>query len=331
MSTNVVFWSRICLFANVIKTIRHLRTLGGDSTPRMTVTYRAKVKLHGTNCAVQRTADGLVAQSRTKVLSPSDDNKGFARWVAEQEDGFAQLAPSTTVFGEWCGPGVAHGVAISKLDRKIFAVFALQEGRDDEATLVVEPERIAEMLPALDDVFVLPWLGESVTIDYTSDLEPTADAINEVVAAVEQRDPWVYDTFGVSGVGEGVVLYPAFEPLTPALFELYAFKAKGEQHQTVATKKPAQVSPEVAAGAREFAGLVVTRARLQQGVDEACGGLFEMQHMGSFIRWVVSDTQKESEIELEAAGLTWKQVAPAVTKRAREWYQAKSKRTSSRE
>jgi len=49
------------------------------------VEYRAKVKLHGSNCAVQITEGGIVTQSRTALLTPESDYKGFATWAKAHE------------------------------------------------------------------------------------------------------------------------------------------------------------------------------------------------------------------------------------------------------
>ena len=39
---------------------------------------------------------------------------------------FQTLARDIVVFGEWCGPGVEKGMAISAAKTKLFAVFAVQ-------------------------------------------------------------------------------------------------------------------------------------------------------------------------------------------------------------
>ena len=73
-------WGSIELLHNLVATLGHLNGLG---QPFPVVEYRAKVKLHGTNCAVQITSGGVVAQSRTALLSPFD---GSLRVDAIHED-----------------------------------------------------------------------------------------------------------------------------------------------------------------------------------------------------------------------------------------------------
>ncbi|PZD72388.1 Phenylalanine--tRNA ligase beta subunit [Acaryochloris thomasi RCC1774] len=313
-------WPSMELLYNVRRNLIAL-----DATP--VVTYRAKIKLDGTNAGVQVFSDGRVAaQSRSQIITPGDDNMGFAHWVSQHIDYFARLAgrEHLTLFGEWCGQGIQKRTAISQIDRKIFAVFAVQTGgvENEVAKLEVDPEKIAELLPAHPDVFVLPFMGEPLTLDYGSrdQLESAATAINQLVTEVEHTDPWVKDTFGIEGLGEGVVLYPQSIPADRLTYPELMFKAKGEKHQVVKTKKPVQLDPERVKSIDQFVDLVVTSARLEQGVTEACSGCLEISQMGAFLKWLAMDVQKESGAELEVAQLSWKDVNRAVTDAGKKWF-----------
>ncbi len=326
-----------------IEQLHHLRAhFAAQAETPPQVAYRAKVKLDGTNAGVQilrmqgaEDEVSVVAQSRTRLLSVEQDNYGFARWVDARRDGFAALAQDVatgedrslvTVFGEWVGPGVQRGVAVSKIPEKCFVVFAIQFGDPmrDAATLEVEPAAIEARVGAIDGVHVLPWVDLSVSLDFADPvaLAAGAERINALVSDVEQCDPWVKGVFGIEGVGEGVVLYPDPKgaPLDRDLCSERMFKAKGEKHRVVRTKAPAQIDPEQAKSVAEFVELVVTDARLEQGVREACDGVFEMKRIGHFLKWIAGDVRKETSVELEAAGLTWKQVGKAVSAKAKSFY-----------
>ncbi|MBL4634642.1 MAG: hypothetical protein JKY56_12260 [Kofleriaceae bacterium] len=324
----VLRWASIDLFHNVVRTLEFLHSEEGPEhgTQRPRLQYRAKVKLHGTNAAVQRTSGGVFAQSRSRVLTVKDDNLAFAKWVDEQSSYFSQLPPDTTVFGEWCGRGVQKKVAISQIDRRIFAVFAVQIGQGESALLETCPERIKAILPDADlvDMYIIPWHLIPISVDYSASLESAVEEINAMVHAIEQEDPWVKSVFDISGLGEGVVMYPMLaSALTPESFSLYAFKAKGEKHRTSKSSKAAQIVPEVAEGVPEFVAMQCTTARFEQGFSEACDNQLNMRSMGGFIKWVTADVKKESEAELEAAGLTWKQVSKEVSTAARQWFKGK--------
>ena len=296
------------------------------------VTYRAKVKLDGTNAAVQVFLDGrIAAQSRTQVITTTSDNMGFANWVDQNQNFFCQLArpDHLTIFGEWCGKGIQSRTAVAQIDRKIFVVFALQIiGTKDKITrLEIDPDRIAALLLPHPDIYVLPFFGEPILLDFGNreQMQSAAAKLNALVEAVETIDPWVKETFGVEGMGEGLVLYPLAETQTERLgYSELLFKAKGEKHQVVKTKQPVQLDPELAKSIAEFASLFVTPNRLEQGLMQVCGGLADMRQMGPFLKWIATDVQKESVTELEAAHLSWKEVGKAVNEAARKWFSDKA-------
>lgn len=317
-------WTSIELLHNVR---RNLDILGNA----VTITYRAKIKLHGTNAAVQVTTEGNVAaQKRSQIITPECDNAGFATWVESNIDYFAALKTreNITIFGEWCGSNIQKSVAVSQLDRKIFAVFAIQIG-DDITTpkkLEVYPENIDRMLPRHEDIFVIPYYGEAITLNFGNEeqLQAAADTINKMVEAVEEVDPWVKATFGIEGMGEGLVMYPATNTIVEkANYTEYMFKAKGVKHQVVKSDKPASIEPEKVENIAQFIQLFVTEARLQQAVTEACDGQFDLKRIGDFLKWFALDVQKESVAELEAAELSWKEVNKPLMNDAKEWYKTK--------
>ena len=320
-----ISWPSIELLHNVVKdcTLYNQRT----GAPFRTITYKAKVKLHGTNCSVQVTDEGIFAQSREIMLTPTADLKGFAQWVEASKTAFRNVPKGITIFGEWCGQGVEGGMAISQ-HPKIWAVFGILLGGEETSRMVYDPVEIAEYLStvSLPEMYILPWEdGIEFTIDYgdKTSLDAAAMLLNERVSSVEKEDPWVKATFGISGLGEGIVLYP--QNLLPErdFYRRYMFKAKGEKHRTANVREAVQVDPTVVASIEEFANVMVAEARLLQGVTVACGGAYDKKLTGKFIQWVTADTEKESQDELEASGLTWTQVKSAVSKKAQVWYLGK--------
>jgi len=322
-----VKWPSIELFHYLVQGLRAQESLKEEGFKFPKVTYKAKVKLDGTNGAVQILEDGIAAQSRTRVLSEGNDNLGFHRWVMDTQEYFQEMEPGVILFGEWCGQGLQNRTAISKINQKVFAIFAARI----ESTWEVRPEKLETLLPEPrhPDVFVLPWTGEDITLDFGDEdsLKAAVESFNKVVASVEKEDPWVKEQFEVSGLGEGVVLYPDPDLILPSFisYEEMIFKAKGEKHQVVKQKKSVQVDPEVAESIEGFVDLFVTENRLQQSVDEACGREFNLRKTGLFMKHILLDVEKESSVELKAAGLSWKQVAKAVSSRAQKWFLERAK------
>lgn len=319
-------WTEIESFHNVRKyTQAHPEILNGNSK----VSYLPKVKLHGTNAGVRIYTDGtVIAQSRSTDLSVGNDNAGFAKWVESNKDKWAAAIPSAgdvVIFGEWVGPGVQKGVAVSEIPKKSFVVFAARPVKDFDI-LISQPEALANLVAGIPDTYVLPWYTQApMVIDWNADakhLTLQTLEINEWVEAVEKNDPWVEATFGIKGTGEGLVFYPVSkEHFNLKGFNDLCFKAKGEKHKNIKTAAPAQVNPEVAASVDQFVDLVLTEARLEQGA----AGSYEMKNIGKFLAWISGDVQKETQDELQASNLTWEQVSKAITNKARSWYLSKSK------
>jgi hypothetical protein len=92
-----------------------------------------------------------------------------------------------------------------------------------------------------------PWEREPFVIDFASHdaLESAATMLNALVADVECEDPWCKRVLGVSGLGEGLVLYPQGIADAERANQLM-FKAKRDRHRT-AGKRAVQLDATVAA------------------------------------------------------------------------------------
>ncbi len=88
-------------------------------------------KIDGTNAQVFVSEDGIVrAGSRNRWITPTDDNFGFARWVAEHEDELRLLGPGRH-YGEWWGLGIQRNYGLTE---KRFSLFNVGRWGDHEAT-----------------------------------------------------------------------------------------------------------------------------------------------------------------------------------------------------
>lgn len=282
------------------------------------LTVRPKIKLHGTNGGIRIDGSQVVAQSRNNVLVGTD-NAGFAAWVRETEDFWANSSDKEVIFfGEWAGQGIQGRDAITMLDKKAFFIFALYNVTDN--LMVTEPDEIDAALPyGVPGVFVLPWAAEATHVDYTN-AGNFSDETSAWVEKIGERDPYVAETFGIEGPGEGLVFMP---PTTVPLqdFCRVTFKVKAEAHRVKQTKKAMSPKIDVPKDAVDFVLTFVTEARLQQALTEACGGDRSPQMTGAFIKWMCSDIHKESKVELEEMGYEWGALAKFVATASRVWFQ----------
>jgi len=79
-------------------------------------------KIDGTNAQVFITDDGkMLTGSRTRWITPEDDNFGFAAWARDNKDELMQLGPGHH-FGEWWGQGIQRKYGLNERRFSLFNV-----------------------------------------------------------------------------------------------------------------------------------------------------------------------------------------------------------------
>lgn len=79
-------------------------------------------KIDGTNACIRITEDGqFLTGSRTRWITPKDDNYGFAKWAEANKDQLMGLGVGLH-FGEWWGSGCQRGYGL-KNGEKRFSLF----------------------------------------------------------------------------------------------------------------------------------------------------------------------------------------------------------------
>jgi len=75
-------------------------------------------KIDGTNAQIFIGDDGsFLVGSRTRWITPEQDNHGFARWAYEHREELMQLGPGRH-FGEWWGSGIQRGYGLTKGEKR---------------------------------------------------------------------------------------------------------------------------------------------------------------------------------------------------------------------
>jgi len=129
-------------FRNTCHDVKHFAKMAQKPLPK--ITFEGTVKLHGTNSGISAynshtDPENFWCQSRNQILTVTNDNYGFAKFVDSQKEAVASLLKSfadkletllpnrvfiLNIFGEWAGSGVQQGVGVSQLP-KMFVVFAV--------------------------------------------------------------------------------------------------------------------------------------------------------------------------------------------------------------
>ena len=333
----MIKFSHIGALHEVVQVVRFRRD-AGVAIER--VQYRGWVKLHGSNAGVVCTPAGLQAQSRNRVITPEDDNAGFAAFAADGgrqaaiRELEAELRASAGVeaelpvvfYGEWIGPGVQKGVAINALAERQWVLFAAaSKAPDEERKRYLELPALGQRFASLGIYSIADGPARELELDFghRGALELAADAIEAATAEVDRRCPWAA-RFGIEGVGEGLVWHPLGEHFGDS--ELL-FKSKGAGHQVAARKAKAErkaslLDPELLANAEAFVAYAVTGPRLEQGLEvlREHGQAVELRNLGPFLAWLAGDIRRECALELDRNGLEWKQVAKPINEAAKAWF-----------
>ena len=334
-------WPKIEQFSSVFKTQQLYPYLPPDEK----VVYRGKIKLDGTNAGVSFDWNqNTLPQSRQRSLSVIDDNYGFASFCQEmqieqfkmnlnsnlEQFSFPEKVVKFTLFGEWCGKQIQNSLAISQINKRVFAIFSIQI---NDNLLIVNPEIankfclsiFPNLLVAHDkfEIQILPWYNEEqYIVDFSSSekTEPTLNRINSEVNKIGQEDPFVKCNYNFSGPGEGLVFYPYSDRsfLAKEIFANIGFKVRCPEKQVIKSKQPAQINPEKVGSIQEFVDLVLTTARLEQGLQNIDS--LDKKNTGKFLSWILNDIQTECQYELQESNLKWKDVSQLVSETSRNWY-----------
>jgi len=88
-------------------------------------------KIDGTNAQIHITEDDqILVGSRSRYITPEDDNYGFAKWVKANEAEIRKLGYGRH-YGEWWGSGCQRGYGLQKGEKR-FSLFNVGRWRNEE-------------------------------------------------------------------------------------------------------------------------------------------------------------------------------------------------------
>ncbi len=336
-------------FRNIMHDVRHRAKwlanavdADGNDIPDVqytlpTIQFTGTVKLHGSNASINYDVKNMTftPQSRNRELSLESDNAGFALWASTNTYFFDELVTeileknygdfeNIVVYGEWAGPGIQSGVAISNIPKKSFFIFSIvgvnYEMRGDSWHTVKTHIPLLE-IDTIEDIEdetifnILTFPTWTLDIDFENP-EEAQNTMISITNEVERECP-VGRYFGVSGVGEGVVWTAQLGPET-----LLSFKVKGEKHSVSKVKTLASVDIEKVNTVKEFVSNVLTDARLNQGIEYLKEMNYEVtqKSTGHFLKWIASDIFKEEADTIVENGLDNKMIGGQISQQARKWF-----------
>ncbi len=306
------------------------------------IEFYGTVKLHGTSGAVRVTTNGTVlAQGRNRELTITQDNYGFAHFVAGRADMFRRFAENSkdlyhdvTIYGEWCGQGIQSKVGISKLP-KMFVIFAVYDHvlncwyeawdtKNDNA-------RVAETYNEHGIYFITQAPTYKVLVDF-NDPTPAAEQISRYTLEVEEQCPFahlpIFEQFHKGeniGIGEGIVWVAVNrswgagqDPDSKRL----VFKSKGEKHKKGGEKLQVSVNPEKVSAVAALVDLILPEWRLEQGITFLRENNIPLANTstGQYLKWIAQDILKEEIDRIAANPYPWKEIQGTVMNRSKDYF-----------
>lgn len=334
-------------FRTVIANVnRHFNFTGLDENgdaiydvtlPKPILTFKGTVKLHGTNAGVSyNKEDGIWAQSRENIITPEQDNAGFAFFVESNKDIFnglmlhiaekedISLSDNTiTIYFEWAGNGIQKNVGISEIKKSAFIIgIKVTPHTDTEEEIKLKPAYWVDSSGFRNNenniYNILDFKTYEIDIDFgRPDL--SVNKILDLTLEVENECP-VSKCFGVYGIGEGIV----FTHVTDN-GQRYMFKSKGDKHAGKSKIKMIKPVDDVRISKLiDLADKITPEWRLDQMLtntfDLLNNGELDIKRLGDYIKNVNSDIVKEEIDVIAEAGFEFKDVVKYVSEAAKKYF-----------
>ncbi|MFI2213018.1 RNA ligase family protein [Streptomyces sp. NPDC020141] len=131
-------------------------------TPRLFREIVITEKIDGTNAAIHiRENEGLAgtysiaAQSRRRLITPTNDNYGFAAWVHANASDLIHILGPGSHFGEWWGQGIQRRYGMETRSFSLFNVIRWGTQTDEDGTTMKSRAEQSNLVDQVDAVPIL--------------------------------------------------------------------------------------------------------------------------------------------------------------------------------
>jgi hypothetical protein len=169
------------------------------STPRWHKGLTITEKIDGTNACIVIYNGQVKAQSRKRMITPDDDNMGFAKWVYENAGALTDTLGYGYHYGEWYGEGIQKNPL--GIEGKRFALFhatKYTEANGYELNKVDGLETVPLLFHGQANLWTIP--------DIVQDLELYGTKVKGA-ARRTVTVPGLGDTIELAARAEGVIVY----------------------------------------------------------------------------------------------------------------------------
>lgn len=336
----LIKYSKTHQFREVVSSInRQVTYIGLDengeaiydkSIEKPIVEFKGTVKLDGSNCSVSyNSINNIWTQTKENIITVDVDHYGFSFFVEKnknifngffnkiaEENGVDTSVLNITIFGEWVGNEIQKRTAISKLSKRFF-IFGVKISKPFD--VVFKSYWVdSSQLKSVDNLIfnVNDYKTFSVDVDFNNPQE-CLDKMIVSTKEVGEKCP-IADSFGVDGIGEGIVYTGEFKG------SRYLFKVVDKRHSVVKVKKEVTVDVEKLNSIQEFVEYSMTENRFNQAIESIFGvGELDIKRTGDLMRWIISDIASEEMDTMIENGLEPKEVNKYISNKARNMFLTK--------
>jgi len=287
------------------------------------------ILVHNSNAGVSHNdKDGIWIQARERIITIEKDNFGFAFFVKSNQEIFEQFFKdiysennidpkefTTTIYGEFAGPGIQKGVAISQLKEKSLFIFGVKISKPQDSEFKSYWLNSSNLRSKENRIYNIEDFKKfEIDVDMNFP-QLSQNKFVELVEEVEKECP-VAKEFGISGIGEGIVWVIDYEG------NKHRFKTKGSKHSVSRVRTIASVDVEKLKSVQDFVEYSVTENRFNQAINEVFGSKenMDVKKMGDFLRWMIKDITSEEMDTMIENNLEAKDVNKYLSFKAREMF-----------
>jgi hypothetical protein len=157
------------------------------STTRENKNKTITEKIDGTNACIVAQNGKVTAQSRKRIITPDDDNYGFARWVYDNAGALLDTLGYGYHYGEWFGEGIQKNPL--GIEGKRFALFHATKYTEQNGYELSKVDGL-ETVPLLHhgqcDVMTIPDIIEELDYEGSKVVGAKREVVNKMHFAYER-------------------------------------------------------------------------------------------------------------------------------------------------
>lgn len=106
----------------------------------------------------------VTCQSRNRIITPLDDNYGFARWVEDNSAALIEVLGEGLHYGEWWGSGIQRRYGLTGDDKR-FSLFNVSRWKETDFSSVPGLGVVPILYEGAMDQIVIDWIVEDLGVN----------------------------------------------------------------------------------------------------------------------------------------------------------------------